>query len=154
MNTLSSIQEFLGRKRFAVVGVSRDPKDFTRGLFREFIRRGYDAVPVNPAVSEVEGIGCFKSVNDVSPPVEGALLLTNSSVTGQVVQECAQAGVRQVWMYRAAGAGAVDAEAVRFCESKGINVVEGECPYMFLPSPGFPHNFHGFCLKLFGRYPR
>ena len=153
MTTLSSIQDFLGRKRFAVVGVSRNPKDFTRGLFRELRNRGYDAVPVNPGLSEVEGTGCFKSVLEVSPPVEGALLLTSSSVTGQVVKECAQAGVRQVWMYRAAGAGAVNAEAVRFCESNGIGVVEGECPYMFLPDTGFPHRVHGFCRKLFGSYP-
>ncbi len=153
MTTLNGIQEFLGRKRFAVIGVSRNPKDFTRSLFRELIHRGYDVVPVNPAVAEIDGIACSKSVNEVSPPVEAALLLTNSSTTGQVVQECAQAGVRQVWMYRAAGPGAVNSEAVEFCESKGIGVVEGECPYMFLPH-NFPHNIHGFCRKLVGRYPR
>jgi uncharacterized protein len=154
MTSLHTIQDFLGAKRFAVVGVSRNPRDFTRGLFRELQSRGYDVVPVNPEAQEVEGVPAFRSVEQVTPPVEAALLLTNSEVTGKIIEECARAGVRRVWMYRAAGAGAVNTEAVRFCESKGIDVVEGECPYMFLPQPGFPHNFHGFCRKVFGQMPR
>jgi len=154
MTTLISIQEFLGRKRLAVVGVSRNPKDFTRGLFRELRKRGYDAVPVNPNLADVEGVGCFKSVREISPPVEGVLVMTNAAATPQVVKDCADAGVRQVWMYRASGAGAVNPEAVRFCESEGIGVVEGECPYMFLEHSGIPHRVHGFCRKLFGNYPR
>jgi hypothetical protein len=32
--------------------------------------------------------------------------------------------------------------------------VAGECPYMFLPNAGFPHNFHAFCKKLVGLYPK
>ena len=44
MATLDEIRDFLSLKRIAVVGVSRNPKDFTRSLFREFVRRGYDVV--------------------------------------------------------------------------------------------------------------
>ena len=44
------IDDFLSRKRLALVGVSRNPQDFTRSMFREFRRRGYDVVPVNPNV--------------------------------------------------------------------------------------------------------
>ena len=54
MTTLTQIQDFLGRKRLALVGVSRDPKDFTRALFGELSRREYDVVPVNPEVIEVD----------------------------------------------------------------------------------------------------
>ena len=43
MTTIQSIQDFLGLKRLAVVGVSRDPRDFTRTLFRELQGRGYHA---------------------------------------------------------------------------------------------------------------
>ena len=71
-----SIDTFLGRKRLAVIGVSRDPKDFSRMLFRELKSRGYDLAPVNPNVPEVEGIPCRGHVQDVSPPVDGALLMT------------------------------------------------------------------------------
>ncbi len=153
MATIQGIQEFLGRKRLAVVGVSGNSRDFTRTMFREFVRRGYDVVPVNPKLSEVEGIPCRPHLQDISPPVEGALLMTQPAVTEQVVEDCAQAGIRQVWMYRAAGAGAVSAKAVAFCRSQGIDVVDGECPFMFLEGASWPHKLHGLCRKMLRKYP-
>jgi len=105
MSTLEDIKGFLGVKRIAVVGVSRNPRDFTRILFQEFRKRGYDAVPVNPNLKEVDGLPCYASVTSLPQPVEGVLLMTKPSVTGEVVHDCAQAGVRRVWMYRATGAG-------------------------------------------------
>ena len=154
MTTRKTIDDFLGVKRRAVVGVSRKPKDFTRSLFRELRLRGYDVVPVHPEASEMDGVPAVARVAEVSPPVEGALLLTSPAVTGQVVRECQEAGIRRIWMYRAVGAGAVGPEAVEFCETNGMSVVAGECPFMFLPGSGFPHNFHGFCKKMLGSYPK
>ena len=55
MASKQAIDSFLACRRIAVVGVSRDPKDFTRQVFRAFVERGYDAVPVNTAGGEVEG---------------------------------------------------------------------------------------------------
>jgi len=154
MTTLHQIDDFLQRKRLAVVGVSRDPKDFTRSLFNELRRRNYDVVPVNPGVTEVEGIPCHASVHDITPPVDGALLMTKPAVTNRVVRECADAGIRQIWLYRAGGAGAVSPDALTFCEAQGISVVAGECPFMFFPDTQWFHRAHGFCRKLFGKYPR
>jgi predicted CoA-binding protein len=154
MASLKSIEDFLGLKRIAVVGLSRNPKDFTRSLFRELLKRGYDAVPVNPNLWEADGVTCFRSIGEVAPAVEGALLLTSPAVTDEVVKDCARAGIRHVWMYRGAGTGAVSRAASQYCASQGISVVEGECPFMFLPRTGLPHRIHGFCRKLVGSYPR
>jgi uncharacterized protein len=153
MSSLKDVRDFLSRKRIAVVGVSRNPKDFTRTLWAEFRRRGYDVVPVNPAVSEVDGLECYARLQDISPVVDAALLLTKPPVTDRVVRECAEAGVGCVWMYRATGAGAVSPNAVAFCKSQGIRVISGECPFMFFPGTAWPHRFHGSLAKLFGKYP-
>ena len=59
---LERIQEFLGQKRLAIVGVSRKKQDFSRVLFREFQKRGYDVVAVNPSAQEIDGLPCFASV--------------------------------------------------------------------------------------------
>ncbi len=151
---LRDIDDFLAQKRIVVVGVSRNPKDFTRVLFREFRNHGYDAVPVNPAVDDVDGLPCFKSVAEAATPASAVLVLTKPSVTGRIAKECADAQVRSIWMYRAVGSGAVNPEAAAFCRSRGIRVIEGECPFMFLPNPAWPHRVHGFCRKLLGSYPR
>lgn len=153
MASKRAIDSFLSCRRIAVVGVSRDPKDFSRSVFRAFVERGYDAVPVNPAGGEVDGRPSASRVGDVTPPIEAALLLTPSSATDQVVRECAAAGVKRVWMHRGAGAGAVSPEALTFCREKGIEVVVGECPFMFLPDTGWFHGVHRFFRRLGGRLP-
>ncbi len=136
--------DFLAQKRLAVVGVSRDPKDFSRGLFRELQKRGYDAVPVNPAGGEIEGRPCAARVQDIRPPVDGVLVMTPAGASEGVVRDCLEAGISRVWLHRGIGPGAVSPAAVELCRQKGIAVVEGECPYMFLPAAGFFHRAHGF----------
>jgi predicted CoA-binding protein len=153
MTSRKTIDGFLGLKRIAVVGVSRDPKDFTRSLFRELCKRGYEAIPVNPGAGDIDGVRAVPSVAQAYG-AEGALLLTNAGITNEIVRECEQAGIRNVWMYRATGAGAVNSYAVEFCKEQGIDVVEGECPFMFLESPGFPHNVHGWCRRIVGKWPK
>jgi predicted CoA-binding protein len=150
----SVIEEFLGRKRIAAVGVSRDPKDFTRQLMKEFVERGYDIVPVNPAVTEMDGRKCYPSIGKIESPVSAALLLTSPSATDDVVRDCAEAGVEMVWMYRGGGTGAVSESAVKFCREHGIPIIAGECPYMFFPHTGLPHRIHGLIRKITGSYPR
>lgn len=151
--SLDTIEDFLGQKRIAMVGISREGKDFSVMLFKELRRRGYDVVPVNPQMTELWGPQCFARVQDIHPPVDGALLMTSPSVTESVVRDCAEAGIRRVWMHRAVGEGAVSDEAVAFCRERGIAVVPGECPFMFLPNNGF-HGIHGFIRKITGRFPR
>ena len=123
-------------------------------LFEELCRRGYDVIPVNPNAAEVQGIRCFARVQDIQPPVDGALLMTSPEATETVVNDCAEAGIRRVWMYRAAGQGSVSAKAVEFCLGRGMLVVPGQCPFMFLPDTAGFHRFHGFVRKITGRYPR
>ena len=48
MSSMSAIQDFLAQTRIAVIGVSHDPREISRALFKELRTRGYDTVPVNP----------------------------------------------------------------------------------------------------------
>ncbi len=153
MTEKETIQDFLAQKRIAVVGVGRQERDFNREMFRAFRKRGYDAVPVNPNASEIDGLPCYKSVREITPPVDAALVMTASKLSGQVARECVEAGVKRVWLYKAAGDGAVSDEALKVCQENGVDTVPGRCPFMFLPNPGV-HALHGVFLKIFGMYPK
>ena len=135
---IDTIRDFLAQRRLAMVGVSHEPKDFSRMLFRAFRERNFDIVPVNPGAKDIEGTTCYSRLQDLEPPVDTALLMTSPAVTDEVVKECADAGIRRVWMYRRSPA------AVAFCEAHGISVIAGECPMMFLPKTGFIHRLHGW----------
>jgi predicted CoA-binding protein len=152
--TRHDIEDFLSCKRLAIVGVSRNPKDFSRGLFSDLCRRGYDMVPVNPQMSELNGARCFARLQDVTPPVAGVLVMTPAEKSEQVVHDADEAGISRVWLHRGAGVGAVSESAVRYCRQHGLRIVAGLCPYMFLPETQFLHRFHGFCLKVMGKYPQ
>lgn len=153
MTTIHDIQDFLALHRIAMVGVSRNAKDFSRALFRELCRQGYDMVPINLLAAEIEGRECFRSLLAVTEPVEGVVVMTPSTEALRVAEDCAAAGIRNLWFYRAGGQGAGSDEAIRFCGQNNIRVVEGYCPFMFLPKRSFPHRFHGLLLKITGGYP-
>lgn len=152
--SLQMIQRFLDEKRIAMIGLSRDPKHFSVALFEELCRRGYDVIPVNPKAPSIKGHHCFARVQDIERPVKAALLMTAPEITDTVVSDCFAAGVTQVWMYRAGGKGAVSTKAIEFCESKGMEVIPGQCPFMFLPEAAGVHRFHRFIRKITGRYPQ
>jgi predicted CoA-binding protein len=141
---------FLVHRRLALVGASRDPRDFSRGVLRELLRRGYEVVPVNPGASHMEDRPCYARVQDIPRPVEAALLMTAPGRSADAVRDCLAAGVRAIWFHRGIGPGSVSAEALDLCRAAGVEVVAGECPYMHLPEAGLPHRVHGFFRHLGG----
>jgi len=148
VNSLAPIHDFLSRDRIAVVGVSSNTHEFSRSLFRALARQGYDVIPVHPGIEELDGRPCFARMEDIQPPAEAALLLTAPPVTDQVVEECAAAGITRIWIFR------VSARAIDYCRSRGIEVIAGECPYMFFEHAGLVHRCHGWIRKIAGSYPR
>jgi predicted CoA-binding protein len=154
MTSMENIRDFLAQKRFAFVGVSRQPKDFSRALFREFQSRGYEPVPVHPEAPEIEGTRCFAHLRDIQPPVDSVLLMTSPVVTNLLVRECVEAGIQRVWFYRGASQGALTGSALEICEANGIRAIAGECPFMFFDGAAWFHRFHGLVKKIAGAYPR
>jgi len=107
MNIKDLIDDFLSLKRFAFVGVSGKPQDFSRALMREFTKRGYDPIPVTPNHAEIEGQTAFAGVQDVQPKIEAVLIMTGPETALRVLNDCKTTGVRLGWLYRSVGKGAV-----------------------------------------------
>lgn len=153
MAQMTTVRDFLAQKRFAFIGVSRQPKDFSRSLFREFKARSYEPIPVHPQAEEIEGIPCFAQLADIQPPVDSVLLMTSPGVSEILVRQCAEAGIKRIWFYRGAGQGAMTTAALAACEANGIATVPGECPFMFFEGAQWFHRFHGFVKRVTGAYP-
>jgi predicted CoA-binding protein len=150
-SSLESARAFLAARRIAVVGVSRDAKDFSRYVLRELAKRGHDVVPVNPALAEAEGRRCFARVQDVAPPADAALLMTAPAQTDRVLQDCVEAGIRRVWLHRGGGPGAATPAAIARCAAEGIELVQGLCPLMAVHDAGFPHRVHHAFRRILAR---
>lgn len=153
--TRQQIDDFLALKRVAVVGVSRTPKEFSHALWQELRQRRYDAVPVNPATTMLDGHMCYPKVSAIQPPVDAVLILTPKHLTDEVMADCVAAGVKHVWIQQGmGGVGSVTKSAVAYGEEHGVEVIAGLCPYMFFPGTPFFHGFHAFGKKLTGSYPK
>ena len=152
MDIAPAARSFLAHRRLALVGVSRDSRDFSRIVLSELTRCGYDVVSVNPIGGEGRGGMPFvRRVQDIDPPLEAALLMTPPAVTSEVVKDCLEAGIHHVWMHQGMGRGAASASAIGFCRAHGISVVSGVCPLMFLPDAGFVHRAHRWWREGLGR---
>lgn len=153
MITRAHIDDFLSDRRLAVIAPSRDAKKYSRSLFRELIKHGYDAIPVHPVAEEIDGIRCYKTVGDISPIPKRALILLSADRTEQVLLDCANAGIMDVWLYRPGNPDA-DSPAIKRAQERGVRLITGLCMFMFLPQAAFPHKLHGALARLFGTVPR
>lgn len=152
-NDRTLINAFLAEKRLAFAGVSRQPRDFSRVLFREMLGRGFELIPVHPEADEIEGLKACRSVLEIDPPPAGALLMNPPGESERIVEQCAQAGIGMVWLYRGVALGSVTPEALAAAERHGLRVVAGECPFMFLKDAGLIHALHRGFRRLTGTLP-
>jgi uncharacterized protein len=132
----SEIQAFLAMRRIAMIGVSHEPKHFSRAVFRAWRDRGYEMVPVNPAAVDVDGLPCYPLPREISPAVDAALVMTPPAASENAARDCVAAGIRSIWLYRPAPAAEV------FCRQNGVALIVGECPLMYLPKTAWPHRVH------------
>lgn len=146
------VQEFLASRRIALVGLSRNPKDFSRMLDGQLRERGYEIVPVHPEGGERDGRTCFPRVSAIEPAVDAALVIVPPSSAEAVVRDCLDAGVRRIWFHRGAGNGSASPEALALCSSRGVTPVVDRCPMMALPGTSWPHRLHGW-FRSRGRRP-
>ena len=55
------------------------------------------------------------------------------------MHECADLGIKHVWMHRGPGPGSVSDAASEFGRQHGMTVIDGGCPLMFGPTADFGH---------------
>lgn len=152
MNSLADIRDFLTQKRIAMVGVSRNPRETSHVLFKEFVSRGYEMVAVNPNATEINGWSSAARLEDVSPAPDAVLLMTSPAVAEELLHDW-NSGVRRVWIYGTNGKSKVSALASSRLRNMGVSVIDGECPFMYLQNSAGVHRFHGFVRKVFRSYP-
>lgn len=151
------VLEFLGQKRIAVAGVSRDNSHHPVGnlIYRRLKRTGHDVYPVNPHMQTFEGDRCYPNLASIPDGVDGVVIATGPEITKQIVRDCSEAGVGRVWMHQSMAKGSsVSAEAVEYCRQHGISLIAGACPMMYGPGVDFGHACMRWMLGLTGGLPR
>src|ERR671910_643945 len=127
--------DFLSNKRIAVTGVSRKPASHGSNVVYQRLRdRGYEVFAVNPNAEEVEGDTCYHDLGSIPGGVDAVVIGTRPELAEATMRECADLGIKHVWMHRGPGAGSVSPTATRWGRERGITVIDGGCPCMFGPT--------------------
>lgn len=129
--------------RFAVVGLSRNPKSFSRGAYKFLAAQGCTLVAVNPMQDEIDGIVSVPSLHLV-PEVEGAIFFTNPRVTAELLPQCLDKGIKRVWFQQ----GSADEAVLRMAKQMGFSYANS-CVFLHHPQSGFPHNIHRAITRIF-----
>jgi predicted CoA-binding protein len=131
---------FLANKRVAVTGVSRTASGHGSNLVYQRLRqRGYEVFAVNPNTGEVEGDRCYRDLASIPGGVDAVVIGTRPETAEDTMHECAELGIKHVWMHRGPGPGSVSAAATEYGRQHGITVIDGGCPLMFGPTADVGH---------------
>jgi uncharacterized protein len=146
---------FLGSKRVAVTGVSRRPGSHgSNAVYKRLRDRGYDVFAVNPNADEVEGDRAYHDLRSIPGGVEAVVIGTRPELADETMRECAELGIKHVWMHRGPGGGSVSATATAYGREHGITVIDGGCPCMFGPTADLGHKAMRFIFTLSGNVPK
>ena len=120
------VNDFLKQKSFAVAGSFRNESKYAYRILKTLKEKGYEVYPVNPRLTEVDGLTCYPSVKEIPEPVDVVDIVTPPQITEKIVEECKEKGISRVWIQP----GAESQSAIKFCKDNNIEVVYNLCIMM------------------------
>jgi uncharacterized protein len=150
MVTKADIQSFLQPRRFAIAGVSRNPKKFGRMVYDELRKGGYTLFPVNPNMQEIDGEKCYTGIGDLPADVKHLFIATAKKDTDGVLREAIQKGFTHVWVQQMSETPAT----LQIAAESKVHLISKKCIFMFADPVKGIHKFHKCLMGWFGRLPK
>ena len=148
-----AIASFLHGKRIAVAGVSRSGQSAGNPVLKKLRTAGFDAIPVNPHASVIDGVPCYPDLASIPGTLDGVVIATHPRVAADIVRQAARRGVRAVWFHRSFGAGSAAADAIEECRRLNVTAIVGGCPLMYCEPIDVIHRCMRAVLAWQGRVP-
>jgi predicted CoA-binding protein len=115
------VADFLSAGPYAVAGASNDRSKYGNKVLRSYLAHGRTAYPVHPKEKVVEGLPAYPDVASLPPGVRVLSIITPPSVTEQLVEAAAKAGIKRIWMQP----GAESPAAISRAAELGLSVLAG-----------------------------
>lgn len=112
----------MARPKVAILGSSADRSKYGDRSLRAHRRAGHEVFPINPNVSQVEGLPAFASLDDLPVDrLDRVSAYVPPGVLLGLLDQVAREGVGEIWL----NPGTDTAEVVARDEAPGLNVVRG-----------------------------
>jgi len=120
------IKEFMGQKKFAVVGATDNPQKYGNRIVKNLKGRGYEVYPVNPKLKEIEGLNCYPSLAEIPEKVDVVDFVVPPEATEEVLKQCKELGLDRIWLQP----GSESEKAINYCDENNLKVVHDACVMM------------------------
>jgi len=120
------IKEFMGQKKFAVVGATDNPQKYGNRIVKNLKGRGYEVYPVNPKLKEIEGLNCYPSLAEIPEKVDVVDFVVPPEATEEVLKQCKELGLDCIWLQP----GSESEKAINYCNENNMKVVYNACVMM------------------------
>jgi len=117
------IKEFMSQKRFAVVGATDNPQKYGNQIAKNLNKRGYEVYPINPKLTQLEGIKCYASLDEIPVKVDVVDFVVPPSVAEAILKDCKRLGFCRIWLQP----GSENEAALAYCHNNNLKVVHGVC---------------------------
>ena len=107
----------------AIIGLSNNEEKPSYRVGEYLKGNGFRIYPVNPGYEEIFGEKCYKSLSDISDPIEIVDIFRKPSAVKGIVEEAIGIGAKVVWMQ----SGVVNNDAASIAKEAGLKVVMDRC---------------------------
>jgi len=118
------IDELLGLKTWAVVGLSNNSERAAYKVAKVLIEKGHTIIPVHPKAETVHGQKGYTKLSEIKVPIDVVDIFVNSELAGSVVDEAIAVGAKGVWLQL----DVIDEVAISRAKSAGLLAVMNRCP--------------------------
>lgn len=156
MTLADKIDEFLAQRRIAVAGVSGTRELPGAMIYRKLKGAGYTVVALHPSLTSFEGDPCYPTLAAIPGGVEALMIATSPDLTTDLVRQALAAGVKRIWMHESLihGGTSIAPEAVALCQERGVTLIAGACPMMYVQPVDFGHRCMCWMMRVTGGLPK
>jgi uncharacterized protein len=85
-------------KTVAIIGASNNRSKYGNKAVRAFLKTGHKVFPVHPALTEVEGLPCYKSIIDVPERPNLVSVYVGPETLVNLLPDIASKGCDELWL--------------------------------------------------------
>ena len=117
------IADYFNSKNIAVVGASTDKSKFGYRVFKLLKMKGYNAIPVNPKIEELDGVKAYPDIASIEGDIDAVSFIIPPDRAMPVLEQIKERGIDLVWFQP----GAESYKLTRYCESNDIRAIYHRC---------------------------
>jgi len=115
--------ELNGVKRIAVVGASEDRRKYGNKIVRDLLSKGFEVYPVNPKSENIEGVKCYRDIEELPRDVDLIVFVVPPEVGIQVADKAIKLGFKRLWFQPGAGSKQIE----DLIKNNGVEYSIGRC---------------------------